>query len=414
MRVLLIHQSFASHDHPGGTRHFELASYLVRQGHQVTIVAGNMGYLTGQPVVAGRGWWTEETTGGMRIIHAYVLPSLHRSFIWRVVAFLSFMGTSTCAALWSGRTDIVWGTSPPIFQLLSAWSVSLLRRRPLVMEIRDLWPEFAIDMKVLTHPLAIGLARRLERFLYRRASHFIVNSPAYRDYLIGKGIAAERISFISNGVDAEMFDDSGQRSALRAQWGLAEKFIVTYAGALGQANDIGVILRAAEILKPENTIHFVLVGSGKEEPHLRQEAIDRQLDNVTFAGCYPKSQMRDVLAASDVCLATLQDIPMFRTTYPNKVFDYMAAGKPTVLAIDGVIRDVIEESGGGIFATPGDAGALARAIRTLYDDQALAAKMGQSAREYVRIHFRRETHAAQLEQLFLQTGKIKPGAAEPQ
>lgn len=399
MRVLLIHQSFVSHDHPGGTRHFELLSYLTQRGHACTIVAGNMGYLTGQPVVQTRQWIHESRESGIRILRAYVYPSLHRSFVWRIVAFVSFMVTSTWAALWSGKTDVVMGTSPPLFQLISAWVVSRLKRVPLVIEVRDLWPEFAIDMKVLTNPYLIWIARKLELFLYRRAAHFIVNSPAYEDYLVSKGVPRNKISFISNGVDPEMFQDESTGETFRAGLGLGDKFVATYAGALGLANDIGCILRAAEYLKSIPSIQFVLVGSGKEEEKLRTEVRAKELTNVTFAGCFPKSQMKDVLAGSDVCLATLQDIPMFRTTYPNKVFDYMAAARPTVLAIDGVIRDVIESADGGICVPPGDAQALADAIRRLFDDPTLKKRLGTNARSYVQQHFQRSQHAAILENL---------------
>lgn len=397
MRVLLIHQSFVSHDDPGGTRHFELLSFLQQQGHTCTIVAGNMGYLTGKPVVETKHWIHEDHEQGIRILRAFVYPSLHRSFIWRVIAFLSFMVTSTWTAIWSGKTDVVLGTSPPLFQMISAWITARLRRVPLVFEVRDLWPEFAIDMRVLTNPIAIRVARWLESFLYRRADHFIVNSPAYRDYLVNKGIAAEKITFISNGVDPAMFEEIESGEAFRASLNLVDKFIVTYAGALGIANDIYCILDAAERLQDQPDIRFVLVGSGKEEANLRQAAERRNLNNVIFAGCFPKSRMREVLAGSNVCLATLQDIPMFSTTYPNKVFDYMAAARPTILGIDGVIREVIEAADGGLFVPPGNAEQLAAAVRTLRDDPERCTRLGENARDYVRQHFQREDHARLLE-----------------
>ncbi len=125
-------------------------------------------------------------------------------------------------------------------------------------------------------------------------------------------------------------------SSIRAELGVDDKFVVLYAGALGQANDIDTILRAAERLKNEDKICFVLFGDGKERTRLQSEAERMNLSNVIFAGVRPKKDMPQVVASADVCLAILQDIPMFRTTYPNKVFDYMAAGRATVLVIDGV------------------------------------------------------------------------------
>ena len=400
MRLLLIHQAFVSPDEAGGTRHYELAQHLVRHGHQVTIVASDLSYLTGQRMVArGRGIVSEQMVGGVRVLRAYTYPALHRSFVWRIISFISFMVASVIAALRAGPVDLVMGTTPPIFQAVSAWFVAALRRQPFLLEVRDLWPEFAIDMGVLKDRKLIALSRGLERFLYARATHLLVNSPAYRDYLLSKGIAPAKVSLIPNGVASEMFAAEGDRERLRSAWGLEGKFIVIYAGALGLANDIPTVLRAAARLKTAPQIHFLFVGDGKERANLAAEAEQSGLANVTFAGAYPKSQMPEVLAASDACLAILKDIPMFRTTYPNKVFDYMAAARPTVLAIDGVIRQVVEAAGGGIFVPPGDDAALAAAVQYLSADPAQARAMGAAARTYVVEHFDRRRQAEGFQRL---------------
>lgn len=401
MNILLIHQAFASPDDPGGTRHFEFARYLAGQGHQMTIVASNINYKTGKQVIPGAGLVGVQHFEGVRVLRAYTYPSLHRSFVWRVVAFLSFMLTSVIAAMRAGPVDLVMGTSPPIFQGVSAWLVSALRRRPLLLEIRDLWPEFAIDIGVLKSPLLIALARWLEGFLYARARHLLVNSPAYRDYLIGKGVPAAKITLISNGVDPGMFDPADRGEQFRQDLRLQDEFVVTYAGALGMANDLPTLLRAAGRLRERADIRFLIVGDGKDRPALEAQAAALGLPNLTFTGPRPKSQMGAVLAGSDACVAILRDIPMFRTTYPNKVFDYMAAGRPTILAIDGVIRAVIDAAGGGLFVPPGDDGALADAVLRLADDRSAARAMGQAARAYVVRHFNRAQHAQEFMRLAL-------------
>lgn len=396
-RVVLIHQAFASPGEPGGTRHYELARYCVEQGDTVTIVASRISYLTGQPIAE-----REQNLDGVRVRRAYAYPALHRSFVWRIVSFLSFMLSSIWTALRVGPVDVVMGTTPPIFQAVSAWVVALLRRKPFLLEVRDLWPEFAIGMGVLKNPILIKLSRWLERFLYARATHLLVNSPAYRDYLIGKDVPARKVSLIANGVDPDMFDPNADGAALRQTWHLDSKFVVTYAGALGLANDIPTLLQAAGQLRDQPQIHFLLVGDGKERTALEAQTRELNLPNVTFTGSQPKSAMREVLALSDACVAILQDIPMFRTTYPNKVFDYMAAGRPTVLAIDGVIRQVIEAAQGGLFVPPGDATALAQAVRQLATDREGTRAMGQSARVYVVEHFNRQQQAADFAALLQQ------------
>jgi glycosyltransferase involved in cell wall biosynthesis len=281
------------------------------------------------------------------------------------------------------------GTSPPIFQAVSAWLVAFLRRKPFLLEVRDLWPEFGVGMGVLKNPVLIAMARWVESFLYARATHILVNSPAYKEYMVEKGVPAEKITYIPYGTDVDMFTPQVDGSQIRRELGLEDKFVVLYAGALGQANDIDTLLRAAGRLKSEERIRFVLFGDGKERTRLQEDAKRMGLDNLIFAGVRSKKEIPAVIASSDACLAILQDIPMFRTTYPNKVFDYMAAGKPTVLVIDGVMRQVIEEAGGGVFVEPGNDEMLANTVLELAGNPERVKQMGGDARAYLVKHLDR-------------------------
>jgi glycosyltransferase involved in cell wall biosynthesis len=164
-----------------------------------------------------------------------------------------------------------------------------------------------------------------------------------------------------------------------------------YAGVMGPANDLGILLDAAAELN-DPRIHVVLVGDGKARKQLEAQAQQRGLVNVTFAGPQSKNDMRAFLQVADVCVATLQNIAMFRLTYPNKVFDYLAAARPVVLAIDGVIRQVVDDARAGIFVPPGDPHAIAGAIRELANDQERGREMGRRGREYVKQRFNRRDH----------------------
>jgi glycosyltransferase involved in cell wall biosynthesis len=401
MRILLINQAFVSPEEPGHTRHFEMAKFLQSRGHELVIVASDLNYQTGQRTVARTGIFAEQDFDGVRVLRSYIFPALHRSYVWRIVSFFSFMFSSVWTALRVKDVDLVMGTTPPLFQAVSAWLVAWMRRVPFLLEVRDLWPEFGVSMGVLKNPVVIALARWLERFLYARATHILVNSPAYKEYMIGKGVPERKVTYIPYGTDVDMFNPAVDGSSIRAELGLQEEFIVLYAGALGQANDIDTLLRAAERLSNrENSekenfsgssvdsvakqkIRFVLFGDGKERPRLEAEAERMGLSNVIFAGVRAKKDMPRVVASADACLAILQDIPMFHTTYPNKVFDYMAAGRATVLVIDGVSRQLIEESGGGVYVQPGDDEMLAKTILELSKDPKRVQGMGQSAREYL-------------------------------
>ena len=383
MKILLINQVFVSPEEPGHTRHFEMGKYLKEHGHELVIVASDLNYQTGQRTVERRGLFAEQIFDGVRVLHSYIYPAIHRSYFWRVIAFFSFMFSSILTALRLKDVDLVLGTTPPIFQSVSAWVVAALRRKPFLLEVRDLWPEFGISMGVLKNPIVIGLSRWLEMFLYNRATHILVNSPAYREYMIAKGVPENKVTYIPYGTDVDMFKPSIDGSSIRNELGVDDKFVVLYAGALGQANDIDTLLRAAERLKKEERIRFVLFGDGKERTRLEAEAKSKNLSNVIFAGTRPKKDMPLIVASADVCLAILQDIPAFRTTYPNKVFDYMAAGRASVIVIDGITRELIESSRGGVYVHPADDAMLAQKLLELSQNPVQVKEMGVNSREYL-------------------------------
>jgi glycosyltransferase involved in cell wall biosynthesis len=400
MHILLIHQVFVRPDDPGGTRHYEMARWLVRAGHKVTILASPYSYQTGQRVTEKP---REVLEPGLEVIRCSVWGSVHRSFFWRTVGFLSFMVSSLVLGVAQPKVDLVWGTSPPLPQVLTAWLAARLKGSKFLFEVRDLWPAFAIQLGVLRNPIGIRLSLRLERFLYRRADCLVVNSPGFIDHLATHGAARAKIHLVRNGVDPAMFDPTSKGAQVRARNRLEGKFVALYAGAHGISNDLEVLLDAADILRDDPRIQFLLVGDGKEKPGLALRATEMKLDNVMFLPPVPKSEMPEVLAACDCGVAILKPIPLYGTTYPNKVFDYMAAGRPVVLAIDGVIRKVVEDAGAGLAVPPGNPAALADAIRTLADDPARARDMGRRGRFCVERDFSRPEQSRQMEKVLVET-----------
>ncbi len=386
MHILLIHQAFAALDEPGGTRHHELARHLARQGHQVTIIASPVNYLTGASEKHKLRKRRDDL--GVTIIRSYSLPALHRSFIWRVFSFFSFMISSFINGLFVRKVDLIWGTTPPIFQGPSAWLLARLKGVPFLLEVRDLWPAFAIAVGVLQNKLLIRLSRWLESFLYRHADHVIVNSPGFIDHVKSRG--PDKISLIPNGSDPDMFNPDSNGKSFREKHGLEDKFIVLYAGAHGISNNLEVVLGAAGHLKKEDHIQIVLLGSGKEKTQLQSLAKEMGLPNVLFLPPVPKLEMREALAAADACLAILKPIEMYKTTYPNKVFDYMAAGRPVILAIDGVVREVVESANAGIYVPPGDPKALSAAIKDLASHPSKCERLGKNGRKAIIENFSRE------------------------
>jgi len=398
MHILLIHQAFASLSEPGGTRHHELARYLVDKGHQITVIASPVSYLTGISTSRRIPWTTRQEEHGITILRTYTFPALHRSFIHRFLGFVSFMLSSFFAGLQVKKIDLVWGTSPPIFQGLTAWLVARLKGASFIFEVRDLWPDFAIAVGVLRQPLIIRASRWLEHFLYSHADHMLINSPGFFDHVKTHG--AKGVDLVPNGADPRMFHPDLDGLAFRQEHHLENKFLVLYAGAHGLSNDLGVILEAAHLLRDFPEIAIILLGDGKDKPLLVQRAEELKLNNLHFLSPIPKLEMPTALAAADACIAILKPIPLFSTVYPNKVFDYMAAGKPVILAINGVIRNVIESVQAGIPVEPGDAPGLARAIQKLAGDPVTGRAMGHRGREYVETHFDRAVLASKLEKIF--------------
>ena len=401
MHILLIHQAFAALNEPGGTRHHEFAHFFAGQGHKVTIIASPISYLTGRDIKSKR--VETEMEGRIKIYRAYTYPALHKSFFHRLVSFFSFMVSSFFISMKIKNVDVVWGTSPPIFQSVTAWLVSKIKRAPFLLEIRDLWPAFAIAVGILKNKFLIRLSLWLEGFLYHRADKIIVNSPGYIEHVKNKG--GKNISLIPNGSDPANFP-SLNTDQIRKELGWTNKFILLYSGAHGMSNDLPVILEAAKLIQKHDDIKIVFIGDGKEKSSLMVMSEKMKLSNVDFLDPIPKNKISEYIQASDACIAILKPVELYKTTFPNKVFDYMASGKPIILSIDGVIRDVVESADCGIFCEPGNPQAVADAFMEMYKNRKKLDKMGQRGKVYVQQNYNRIKIAKEFSELIEKMAKI--------
>jgi glycosyltransferase involved in cell wall biosynthesis len=289
--------------------------------------------------------------------------------------------------------------------------ISMLKRTPFVFEVRDLWVDFARELGIIKNSIVFSGLKALERFIYKRAAMIVVNSPGFIPY-VEKAVPGMRIELVPNGVTTADFENAGsENGGFRKKLGIERKYAAVYTGNVGLANDMDTLIDAAFVLKEREDITIVILGGGMKKEAAAKAAAEKGLRNMVFLNPIPKSQMPSFLAEMDAGIATLRDIPLFATVYPNKVFDYMAAGMPTILAIDGAIRDVIEKSGGGVFVKPGDGRALAAAVSMYADNPVRAKKDGEKARAYVKIHFERDHIAAEFEKLLLSLCAKGKGAA---
>ncbi len=397
MNILLIHQAFVTTQQAGGTRHAEIGKLLAEKGRHLTVITGSVSYLTGTEKETN-GSFTD--SDGVQVIAVNAGKGTHRNAITRVLGFFQFMIGSCFKGVSLPDIDIVWGTSPNLFQAYSAYRVAKAKRVPFVLEIRDLWPDFAIGMGVLKNSVLIWASRMLEKFLYSKADRIVVNSPGFIKHI--QKVSGKTAMLIPNGADTAMFDLPDQAGAAnRKKTGLKEnEFVVMYTGAHGPANDLSTVLKAAEQMKSHPDVKFVLVGSGKEKKQLISYAENNALSNVLFLDPVAKSEIGSYMQAADAGLAILKNIPMFTTTYPNKVFDFMAAGKPVLCQINGVIREVIEENQCGLYVEPGNPEALANAVLELAADPESCKRMGMNGKRAIREVFSREKAAEQYEALF--------------
>lgn len=397
MRILILHQYFLGDNDPGGSRFNQFVKHWNNMGHDITVVAGNVNYTTGQKEEKYRGKFVvkEQYSERTEIYRTYVSESYNKSFLGRLWAYFSFTFSSLLVCLFHiKRHDVMIVTSPPLFVGITGIIVSWLKRMPMVFEVRDLWPESAIDTGVLKNSLLIKAAYLVEKLSYRFASKINVLTPAFRHKLVEeKGISSSKIIFVPNGADLDIFQPGPKENWVREKYGLQNKFVVTYLGAHGVANHLMSIVKAAEACRDIPDVVFMLVGDGMEKKSLQAYVDTNGIKNVLFVPPQPKSAVPDFCRASDVCTAVLKKVDTFKTVYPNKVFDYMSCAKPIFIGIDGVARALVEESGAGYYIDPEDPEDFKEKLRLLMSNRELAENLGISGYRYVTENFSRESLA---------------------
>ena len=398
MRILIIHQQYLGESDGGGSRFNQFARYWAGQDHQVTVLAGTVHYATGERPARFRNRLISEEhdENGVRVFRCYMSKNYGPGYLSRLWGYFSFVCSATWAGLFRvGKHDVLIASSPPLFVGITGYIISRLWRIPLLFEVRDLWPQFAVETGVLTNRQMIRLGYRLERFIYGKARHINVLTPAFRDVLLSKEVPDEKLTMIPNGADLDLFHPGDRDNDIRRRYHWGDRFVVIYTGAHGPANGLGQVLDAAKVLLDRTDILFVLVGDGTEKAELESRARRLGLTNVQFIPAQAKSEMPDFINAADVGLAVLQKIDGFKTVYPNKLFDYMACGRPVIVAIDGEARNLIERAGAGIYVEPECPTQLRCAVLELCSDAKKGLRFGKNGFDFVRNCFSREGLASE-------------------
>lgn len=411
MRILLIHQYFLEEDDPGGSRFNELTKVWSEMGHNVTVLAGMMHYNAHEKRKEYKGrYFVKKQQKNVTVWRCHVSESYNKNFFGRLWGYFSVMFSTSWAGIFKlkGKYDIILVTSPPLFVGITAYLISRIKRIPYLFEIRDLWPESAIDTGVLKNKFIINLAFWVESFLYKKATLINVLTPAFRQHLLDKkGIDDEKIIFIPNAADFSLSEDLLQNfnyNDFRTQLGWDKKFVITYVGAHGVANHLIQILDTAAMLVDTNVL-FVLIGDGMSKKALVQESLNRNLPNILFLDSVPKREVFKYILASDMGTSVLKKVEAFKTVYSNKTFDYMSCKKPILMAIDGVSRELVEGADAGKFVEPENADEFNKIVRFYLNNPQLVKQQGLNGYNFAKKNFDRlvlsKQYATYLENLIV-------------
>lgn len=396
MRVLYIHQFFATRRSPHPTRSYEFARNMVEWGHEVVMLTGDSRLEEECPTDSLRCSFEMDGIEVRAVRNRY---SNYMGTARRIMSFLQFTLMSTLAAIEGPRPDVVFATSTPLTVGITGIIASLRWRVPLVFEVRDPWPEAAIQMGVLKRGGILGrTAKWLERTIYRRSTAVVGLSPGMTDCILAEGVPADKVHMIPNCSDLSLFHPGAKDAELTDRLGIGGQFVAVYAGALGPSYDIENLVEAAAILdaRGRTDIAVVIVGEGRSRPAIEQQRSERNLKRLVISGSMPKDDMPALFRTADVVLVHLADVPILYTGSPNKLFDGLSSGRPIIVNSPGWTKALIEKNEVGLYVPPANPVALANAIEQLADDLDASQAMGERARALAEREFDRSDHARRL------------------
>jgi glycosyltransferase involved in cell wall biosynthesis len=390
VKILFLTENFPPEVNAIASRVFERARYWVRAGHQVTVVTCFPNFPQGK-IYAGyrQRLWQWETLEGIRVLRLPTYMARNEGVLRRSFDFVSFMIVSLFALPWLRRPDVVVATSPQFFAAIAGWLGGVMRRRPFVLEIADLWPASIAAVGALKNGPLLRSLERLELFLYRRAAAIVTLTEAFRSNLVERGVPAGKVATVVNGVDLERFIPRARDEQLAVELGVRDCFVIGYIGTHGLAHQLDNAVVAAELLADQPMVRFLFVGDGADKQRVKAFAVARGVDNVKFVDPMPKEAMPRVWSLCHLALVHLKNDPVFAEVIPSKIFEAMAMGLPILLVSPrGEASSIVEENQVGRWVPAAEPRLLADAIRDLFaDPEALrefAARGAAAASRYSR------------------------------
>lgn len=384
-----------------------IARALQQRGHQVDVVTGYPIYPTGRVADGYRiRPYQREVREGVTVHRAPIYPSHDTRAGHRMANYLSFaVSGSLVAAAALRKCDVLYVYSTPATASIPSLGISAVRRIPTVVHVQDLWPQTVTSSGFVE--ATRGTESRMEKVLhrycdlvYRQASRIAVTSPGMTGLITERRVPRDKIEFVPNWAEERSFRPEPKDPEFASAIGLKAPFTVMYAGNLGEMQQLDIVLDAAAMLVDETGLEIALVGGGVMANHLARRIESEQLRNVRLIDPQPFTKMSAVLALGDVQLITLKDLPLYRSTLPSKLQATLAAGRPIIGALAGDAAAVVEGSGAGVVSSPGDAVALADAIRSMraVGNQGLA-EMGRAGRAHYELTYSERAVGDRLESL---------------
>lgn len=390
MQILFLTHYFPPEGNAPATRVFEMARRWVRLGHEVAVITGVPNVPNSVPYPGYRNRLIQrKTMEGIRVTRVWTFLAPNRGRVRRSLNYLSYLVSAMLAGAFAPRPDVVLATSPQFFCGWAGVLVSRLKRRPFILEIRDIWPESIETVGAVRNRPLLAVLGWMEKKLYAAARHIVAVGEGYKEQLVERGVAPAKISVVTNGIDSSAFCPRTKNEGVVRQYSLQNHFVVSYLGTIGMACGLDVVLRAARILKDrrDERVRFLLVGDGASRQELENEARVQHLENVVFTGLRPKNMMPAFLSVTDACLVHLRKKDLFKSVFPSKILEAAAMARPIVLGVEGLAAKLIGEAGAGICIEPENERELVAAVEKLSGDPGLARKLGEAGRRYVSERF---------------------------
>jgi len=402
MHIIYIHQHFCTKEGSSGTRSLDVSRHLAAMGHRVTVVCG-VADISGLKMAPWYRPFRRTRIENFDVIICNVLYSNHQGKLARMFSFLWFAVLATIAVCALPKADVVFATSLPLTVGIPGYIGARWHRAAFLFEVRDICPESDVIAGYIRQGSLIERALALlEWFMYIKSDRILLVSPGFQKRLIERGYPASKMKTVLLGADGDIFRDLKPDEEFRRRNGLEGKTVAVYTGAHGIANGLDYVLDAAGLLKDRDDIRIVLIGDGNKKPDLLRRAREKQLSNVLFLDFVPKTELPGILAACDIGLMILRYVGE-RPVTPNKVFDYMFSGLPTIVNFPGPTIEMVRSHGVGEYADPENPRELADLIRKWADDPDLRREMGRKARETAFRKYDRKRIAEELLEVFVET-----------